>query len=347
MSKDMNYTNKRNKNKTAGKKLSGLFALMIVALLVFSTVPLAFAENNENNRSKNESAREKAREEAKELRGEIKENFESAKERYNAKKELFRDIKKEWTSAREDYAKLKTEDKANRTNATIEKARNYLLAADEVMINYLNMIKSKIQSTEAIPAEDKTIILSDIDADIAKLEALKINITNAKTRQELNSVSKEIKKEWQEIKPNIKQYIASVAIGRIDNVLEKSGNLADVIQKKIDQLKAAGADTAKLESLLADFKNKINESEAKRDQAREQWKEIRESEDRDEAAKDTNKLIKESNELIREAHKILKEILKELQKERASIRKETIKKERNKPERNESEENETEKNETE
>src|SRR3989338_8755603 len=118
------------------KNLNGLVSVMIIALLVLSAVPLAFAENEADNNNANET--------------------NNANE---AAKELFRDTKKDWTTARGEYVKSKTEKK---TNETIEKARNYLLAADDTMIKYLNTIKAKIQSTQALSAEDHTVIVSDI-----------------------------------------------------------------------------------------------------------------------------------------------------------------------------------------
>ncbi|ODS43029.1 MAG: hypothetical protein MSIBF_07245 [Candidatus Altiarchaeales archaeon IMC4] len=237
------------------------------------------------------------------------EKYNNARDSYKQAKDAYKDARSDWIAARDQY---RTSRNATAGAGALEKAKDFLLKADDAMIRHLEVLKARVETTRNLDESEKNDILADIDADIEWLENKKSDIENAQTRQELSDISKTIREKWGEIRAYVKKVTGEILCAKIDRVIEKLDNVSERADAKIQGLKDAGKDTANAEALLADFNSKIDLAKEKNDLAKDRFDEISDIQDADKLFTEGHGFIKEANEYLRNAHKTLKEIVREL-----------------------------------
>lgn len=134
-------------------------------------------------------------------------------------------------------------------------------------IESLTKLKERLSGVKLIGADVLAGILSSIDAEIAKLQGLKTNITSGEAsttlKADVQSVTKSLR-IYALVEPQA--HIAASA-SRISAVVTQMTALADKLQARIDSAKSAGTDTTAAESALADLKVKIADAKVQADAA--------------------------------------------------------------------------------
>ncbi len=243
-----------------------------------------------------------------------------ARQRYMETKQDYQEAKQEWIDARNLYQRDKNE---LRLRDVISKLKNFLLRSDQTMVAYLQDVKIKVSSNENIDAQTKANIMSDISEDISWLEAKQSEINGATTKQELISLSRQLKDKWDEIKPKHKIIAGIYYVHRIDGLLDKGDRISDRIQNVIDELKDQGKDTTRLEELLLDFNVKISGAATARQKAIGAFGGIDDRSDIEVRVSDGRVYIQQAHDALIAAHGDLREILKILKDYKLEIRTQT------------------------
>ena len=250
--------------------------------------------------------------EVKEVKYEVKENKTKVKyevkERYKEIKESHEKFKERYENAKENFRSLKNRVSKERL---INKTREYLENAVELMIAHLEVVKSRIEEINQTIPFDAT---ANINQHIAKLEELRIKIQQAESPQELSDTAKQLRDTWINIKLESQYYIGMVINNGIDNFLTKTRDVSQKMENIIQELKDEGKDTSELEEAVSNFNELVNEAQESYEHALELYEE-HEGFDSNGIVIDAEKahsFLREAHELQKETHKKLKKASKEL-----------------------------------
>jgi len=248
---------------------------------------------------------------------EARAKYQAAKEQYLKEVNWWRTTRQQFITARTKYRQFKNaENKAEYE----EKARAFLEKTVEVLIRKLEALKTWISNKPALSEETRAKIVAEIEKDINWLQEKKSGIATASPTQ-IKEKAKEIRHYWRKHRLFVKRIIGEIWAARLDWAIERFETVAEKIAAKIDELKAMGKDTSKLEAWLADFNEKIELAKEKRDQAREKYQAIkgepgpdflRELAEANQFFRQVHQFIKKAHQYLIEAHKTLVEIVKEM-----------------------------------
>ena len=86
--------------------------------------------------------------------------------------------------------------KANVGDAIVERGKSYLLKQVDNRIGQLGPFKDKVEKTENLSDSDREDLVSEIDNSISTFEALKPEIIQSESKEEIKAVADKIKEAW-------------------------------------------------------------------------------------------------------------------------------------------------------
>ncbi|MFH0797828.1 MAG: hypothetical protein V1906_00290 [Candidatus Woesearchaeota archaeon] len=230
----------------------------------------------------NKEFREKFKEKAKEYRA-FKENhgkrMEIAKEKLEKAKEKFAMAKEKYNKAKENLEKSKNkfEDAKNlykvcNTNATSEECvkakedikeswREKLLNTADIMVEHFQKMKSKVESNDRLTEEEQNKTLAWIDAKITEANAIKLEIQNAKTKDELMTAAKKLQDLWAKSKVKAKGYAGRVVTDKFAGILQQSKQLEVKLDRVLEKMEANGKNVTEVNGLVDKFHAEIADAE--------------------------------------------------------------------------------------
>jgi len=244
--------------------------------------------------------------------GEAKGRFLDAKEKYSEAKEKYADTGLEFQDAKEKIAECKdqnTTECAQLEDEIRAKAKEHLLNIADVIIENLNKIKTKAESSEDLTEEEAAELIEKIDAQIQEIEDIKAKIEAAETKEEITEAAKELKDKWALLKENAEVHAGRVVNARIGGIIVKSKQLEDKLNKVLERMAEKGIDTSPVESLVTEFNAKIDSAAEHYKLAVEKFEEVKATETPDsEIINEAQEHMKEAHNALQEAQQILKDI---------------------------------------
>lgn len=236
--------------------------------------------------------------------------YQKAKNQYAAEVNFYKTTRQQFLDAKDKYQKFKNSD----NKAAYEtQARAYLEKIIDVLIKKLETIKVWVSNRQTISETEKQNIISEIDSDISKLNQMKVGIDTA-TPDQIVAKAKEVRAYWDSHRSFVKMIVGQIWGARINFLITKAENLASKIDTKIQELKAAGTDTANLEAWLADFNQKIATAKEKKAAADVKFQAINSLASADQLFREGHQFILDADKYIREAHAALVKIVQEMKK---------------------------------
>lgn len=235
---------------------------------------------------------------------EAKEKFGRAKLRLHAAKELRKNCE---DATSEECAAAKLELK--------EAAKDHFIKQADIIIDHLQKIKSRAETSESISEERASTIINWADNKIAAFEAIKKELNAAETKEEILEAAKKLRREWKDTKLDARAYIGRIVNARIGGIIVKSKFLEAKLERALERMEENGKDISQVEPLVEDFNAKIAEAQASYEEAMKYFELARESssnEERVEYINSANAEIKEAKKALIDATRILKEIVKEV-----------------------------------
>lgn len=231
-----------------------------------------------------------------------------------------RDRDRDMVNATDDATRKRTEaQKEKRSDA----AANYMAAKN----NFVN-IKSKnpnLYSEEAINAT-KEYLISSIDYMIANLDDEqyidelndeKNKVKAATTRKELGDSAKHIRSIWNDARKNHIVSAGKNIDNKINAIIKTSDALIIRLENEIATMKENGEDVEELEELLAQYKERINDANKSREQARNIYQD--ENGTNAQNMQEANAYLQQAGKDIKESNVILRNMLKELHQHRQGV----------------------------
>ncbi len=236
------------------------------------------------------------------------ENFDNAREKFLNAKEKFDDAKDNWLQIRQKWQSQK---RSQDRNEFLSKAQNYMLRSTEHLINYLEMTRARAEKIENLEEADLNSITAQIDAEIAKLEALKAKIQSTDSNQ-LSSIAAEVKAEWDNVKAFSKKIVGLILAANTNKVIAVAEKIGQKAEERINALDANGFDSNAASQALAEFNAFIQAAKDKRALAVEKFLQITDSNNAQSLFKEGHDLLKEAHKELTNAHKSLKDIIREI-----------------------------------
>ena len=301
-----------NTNKT--------LAILTILIFTISILPLnIFAETDSEISLESESDIEgnlKKREIKSDIKIQAAEKFKNSDAQFKLKSENSAALEQKIIKLKECKNSDDIECKEYKENA-VKYAKEYLINLIDRLIAYLNKLTAKYETSEEITENTAQLSTEEIKTLLNQLQELKTKIEKATTRDEIISLSSELKTLInQRIKINSKLYVEKLKLHRIGEIIERIEHLKIKLNSVLEELKERGSNTENSErvnELVTKFNSLIDDAKSnyyKAVDVFEQAKEIRESN-----PEEAKKLVLESHEKLKiaqqdlqEAHSLLVEL---------------------------------------
>lgn len=245
--------------------------------------------------------------------------YQQAREQYQKEVNFYKSARQDLLNARAKYQQFKN---ADNKKALEDKARNFLEKAVNSLIKRLETIKNWVSNRGALSEAEKQTIIAEIDQDINWLNERLPKIQTA-SADRIKEEAKIVREYWRSHRMKVKKITGQILAARINFVITKAKSFSAKAEVKIQELKAAGKDTAQLEAWLADFNQKLALAKEKYQAAKAKFQAIRgeagpdfvnELKEADALFKAGHQFIKEANQYVKQAHAQLVQIVKEMKK---------------------------------
>ena len=189
----------------------------------------------------------------------------------------------------------------------------------ELILNELDKIKNKIDSSEDLSEGESNELLNSINEKIMKIEEAKNvveGLTEESTKEEVQDAAKLIKKNWFETKNIAKRAVGELINSRIGGIIIKSKQLEVKLNRILEKIVEQGKDTILVDGLLTDFNSLLESSRENYEKAVEKYKEARlATEDVEGLIQEAHNYMKQAHTDLKDAHNILRDIFQELKEQ--------------------------------
>lgn len=256
----------------------------------------------------------KARDIVKEKLENARDKFVNAKEKYGEAKEKYHDARLNFNETKEKLAECRG---ANTTECSqlrekiITQAKEQLLKTADLMIEHLNKLISKIESSEDLTDEEANQSIEKLNAQISEIEAIKAKIEAAQTKEEIAAAAKELRSKLADLKKTSDVHAGSVVNARIGGIIVKSKQLETKLNSILERMAEKGKNTSAAEPLIAEFNAKLNEAITHYNLSVEKFKEAKATTPPNtDLIREAQSHLKEAHKSLQDAQKILKDIVK-------------------------------------
>lgn len=308
------------------KKMKKLIAILLIATFVFSLIPLSIA-NGDDDDDLNEHRMRLRKEKLDD--DDFKERIVSDEEKFKFRenslrhKEMLKNnkLKAEEFRLNLETNKLKIKECRNVDTSScrlinrnnFEIGQNYLLNIVDALINHLNFVKEKVQSSEELSDEEANEDVNKINDLLSKLEELKKKINEATNREQLIEISSELRSIMKNVRTESDYSIEHIRHRRIGEILERAEHLEAKLARIQDRFGINVTNSSELNSLIQEFNDKIDDAREKYWDAVEIFEQARSANDSDarhDLVRESHDLFKEAHEDLKDAHNILKDIFR-------------------------------------
>jgi tetratricopeptide (TPR) repeat protein len=260
-----------------------------------------------------------------------KEQYQTVQEQDRISQVRVQEARQSYQDSREEFLDSKAHLEDSRTSKTIfdmkNATRNFLFHT----IDY-TIIRLEVLEKSAIMAEDSgfaPFIASDnLENYIDQLKDMEDDVEAAETREEFQTVLREISDIWQHVNLESSYFILGTANNRVNSFLERGESISDRIEAEIERLAGEGVDTTELERLLDDYNEALEEVKCSHNKATQLFDEhngfdddgFYKSENAEKAREfldEASSLIRETQQQLKDAYSVLREIFTELKQHRS------------------------------
>ncbi|MBU5574968.1 MAG: hypothetical protein QXF15_00490 [Candidatus Aenigmatarchaeota archaeon] len=240
-------------------------------------------------------------------------SYIEAKTKFIDAKNTYEQAKNQYILAKQNYTQLRS---IERKNIALQKGKQFIINSLERMIAHLELIKSKVESNNALSDSEKQEIISYIEDDLNFFKEKIKEVNSTLTIQELNRYSYEIKNRWTEARRGISRAVGKFELLSIEGIIKKENTISEKIEKIIENLKANGTDTSQIETLFSEFKGNISAVVDYLNLAKEQHNLLinASKEDKEQIINNYLSYLHSAHDALKNANQALKEIFKFLNK---------------------------------
>lgn len=238
-------------------------------------------------------------------------DFNRAYQDYIYQYNLYREAYQEYTVAKNKYLTYKT---LVTQKEALEKTKNFLQLRDQVLINYLTMLRGKILETPGVSPDQASATIRIIDIQVPWLLEHKNALLAASSLKDLVRVSSQTEDRFGRIiQVEAAKAVGIVLIGKEENLSQKMESIINTLESKLWEIKKS-QDTSLEERWLLEAKNKQILAEEKRSLAQNGFVTLSPKDLSSEFNKSQFTLV-ESHQYLKEGQLFLKEIIRRIKGE--------------------------------
>ena len=293
------------------KKIFGFF---IAFMLVASVIALAEEEADDSRRDYagkrlNEVSDDKRielrkQEESKVLRQEKVREYKNLRDAYKDKKESLSQSRDKY----KDCINSEGEECRSIVKETKLAAKDHLINSANLIIENLEQLKSRIQSSSDLTKEEIDEVINKIEEQIKKVSDAKSileNINEETSRDEIKEAASTIRQSWQEVKVHYHKIKLRHLGARLRTLILK----AEILGERAEE-KASGLNSEELNSLILEYNSNVESAKEQYDLGKKEWERMIVPGQVDEVTRESQKYLKEANNKLKGARRILMEITK-------------------------------------
>jgi len=220
--------------------------------------------------------------------------------------------KNEYREVKEDFLKVKNQIQAGKLDPNSEEAvdatRLYLNSSISYMVVYLENVKNNMQYSNVNGIEERIVT---IDEDIKLLENEQAEVASASSQQEFLVTVRSVRGVWDNAQKTSLKGAGQTVSQKIGEFLDKSGNLSEKLETKIEGLNETGVKTTDLETRLASYNLYIKAAQEKKEAADSIYEDENATLENLNVA---NNYMREALNNVNKANQILRVIFDELKK---------------------------------
>jgi len=250
--------------------------------------------------------------------GEAKQNYAKAGQNYLKALNSYKDAKANFTEAKEKLRECKNVD-SDDCNELRKRAQNHstemIINSANMIIEHLNKIKEKVDSSETMNETRAEEIISEIDGYTSELENAINKTKSAETKDEIKEAAKTVSKLWIKIRNRERLHAASVVNAREWGIIKRSEHLEKRLDQTLAKMEEHGINVTEINEKINEFSAKVNESKTKYELAQNLTDGAYLEENKEnlkEMVDEAKQLINESHEALKEANRMLVEIVKDI-----------------------------------
>lgn len=191
-----------------------------------------------------------------------------------------------------------------RTDA-INRSKEAALKNVDIVLNHLEKLKQKLESSQNIPEAELNASIAKIDALIVEVGKIKQKIQAAATKNDINQALKDLKQLIAKVKRASEVHSQGLLRAEIFGVLQRTEIVDKNLQCALNGLKASGTDTTALDQKLAQLNATMTQAKDKLKTA----KDLLGSDNETQIAQG-KALVIEARSLVQQAHTMLQDIRK-------------------------------------
>ena len=254
---------------------------------------------------------------------EKKEKFMKAQEKYDEKMKQFQD-KKEQLAGLEKKAQCKEDNQAcqEKKLALKKGVQERLVHTIELIDSSLEKLLSKVEDSQTLTEQEKQETISrikDLEMQLTAKKEKILALGNGVSGPELKAQIKELKKLWQDVQKEQRHILTSLISHQQENVVDIYALYGTKMEAQINLLAKQGADVAKLNEILATFREKVAQLKVASESARTAW-ETAKSQGTPEAMKEARTVQKKFQEMSKATKVVLRELLSEFKNARKGLK---------------------------
>lgn len=323
-------------------------SIIILAILVVSAMPMAFATGNQTNttnastfKERLEDRHEAFKEEAEQVRerfqetkegikqrreqvqkrietarekfANARERYEAAKERYQNAKERFKTIKERVQRARETFKECKGSDSEKCQEARQQvkaNAKPYLTNSADMILEALERLHAKVNESDI---DNKEAILASLDDQIAEVKEAKTvieNLNDNTTAEEIREAAQTIREAWRHTRKTMQRTAGNIVNAKLGNVIKQVEQLQTKLEKTRDKLEEQGYDVSALDASMDAFQEKLDDATTEWEAAKALYAEA--DDNIEEITQEAHAHVQTAKDDLKDVREMLRDIVQEI-----------------------------------
>ncbi|MBU1975003.1 MAG: hypothetical protein KKG59_01215 [Nanoarchaeota archaeon] len=261
-----------------------------------------------------------------------KEKMEAAKAKYMAAKNRYATLREEYNGKKEQFLEYKGLEKqcidgtetdeakcAEYAEKALEHAKAHLSKLADMIVDQLEKVKAKVESSETMSEEEATTAIADLDEQISIVTAAKADVDTAETKEEVKVAGRVIVDAWKKVHFKLKRHAANLIYTNVRNLIAKAEALENRLDRILAQMEEDGIEVGDIDELVDEFSEYIATAKENYKLGMELLQKAKLSESTEEVESAHAYFLK-AHEAMKSAHTTLSEIIKEIIAEGGSLR---------------------------
>jgi hypothetical protein len=216
----------------------------------------------------------KKREIAKEKLDKAETDYRNAQEKFKSMNDKYKDTLDKFSEFKDQYRLCQNSTEMNTTrcqdlnNKTIDQARQVIINSADRIIEHLNKVKAKIQSSEDLDEQKAQELITGLDNAIAKLQDAKKQAQEATTKDEIKAAAQNIKSIWKDyVQSREKIATARLLNARVWNIIQRSNHLETRLDQVLSNMQNRSINVSDIQDKLDAFSDAVADAKVHYDNA--------------------------------------------------------------------------------